>query len=136
MIRVVVDTNVFISAALKENSTPGRVIRFVQQRGIFLKSDVTEAEFFRILAKPKLVKLLDDRPFISDLIEIFKKAELVPITNRLEGCRDPNDDKFLELAVNARASMIVSGDADLLTLHPFQGIPIVDPATFCLAFAT
>ena len=45
-------------------------------------------------------------------------------------CRDAKDDKFLELALNGRADIIVSGDQDLLTLNPFQGIPIVQPATF------
>ncbi|HEY5210063.1 MAG TPA: putative toxin-antitoxin system toxin component, PIN family [Stellaceae bacterium] len=45
-------------------------------------------------------------------------------------CRDPTDDKFLELAINGRADVIVSGDADLLVLHPFRGIPIVLPPVF------
>ena len=57
-------------------------------------------------------------------------AELVTITERIAACRDPTDDKFLELAVNGRASLIVSGDADLLALNPFRSIPIVSPATF------
>jgi predicted nucleic acid-binding protein len=46
------------------------------------------------------------------------------ITERIVACRNPTDDKFLELAV--------SGDKDLLTLHPFRGIPIVTPAAFVL----
>jgi predicted nucleic acid-binding protein len=57
-------------------------------------------------------------------------AELVTITARIAACRDPTDDKFLELAVNGHADLIVSGDADLLALNPFRGIPIVTPATF------
>jgi predicted nucleic acid-binding protein len=57
-------------------------------------------------------------------------AELVPIIERLSICRDAEDDKFLELAVNGRADVIVSGDADLLSLHPFHGIPIETPAAF------
>jgi predicted nucleic acid-binding protein len=47
-------------------------------------------------------------------------------------CRDPTDDKFLELAVSGNADLILSGDKDLLTLHPFRGIPIVTPAAFVL----
>lgn len=57
-------------------------------------------------------------------------AELVAITQRIAACRDPTDDKFLELAVNGRADAIVTGDADLLALNPFRGIPIVTPAIF------
>ena len=46
-------------------------------------------------------------------------AELVTITERIAACRDPTDDKFLELAVN-HADVIVSGDGDLLALNPFR----------------
>jgi uncharacterized protein len=55
---------------------------------------------------------------------------LIAITERIAACRDPKDDKFLELAVNGRADLIVTGDADLLALDPFRGIPIVTPAAF------
>jgi uncharacterized protein len=58
------------------------------------------------------------------------KAELVSITESIALCRDPKDDKFLELAMSGGADVIVSGDADLLVLNPFRGIPIVPPATF------
>lgn len=57
-------------------------------------------------------------------------AELVLVTERISACRDPTDDKFLEVAVNCRADIIVSGDAELLVLSPFRGIPIVTPAAF------
>jgi len=52
------------------------------------------------------------------------------ITERVVACRDPTDDKFLELAINGRADRIVTGDPDLLVLNPFRGIPIFSPATF------
>ena len=57
-------------------------------------------------------------------------AETVTITERVVACRDPTDDKFLELAVNGQADLILSGDADLFVLNPFRGISIVNPATF------
>ena len=57
-------------------------------------------------------------------------AELVPIAERIAVCRDPTDDKFLELAVNGRADLIVTGDNDLLALNPFRDIPIITPAVF------
>jgi len=64
---------------------------------------------------------------------LLAAAELVPITERIAACRDPTDDKFLELAVNGHADLIVSGDSDLLVLNPFRDIPIVTPAAFVLA---
>lgn len=55
---------------------------------------------------------------------------LVPINYRIRACRDPKDDKFLELAVNGSASLIITGDKDLLALDPFRGIGIITPAGF------
>jgi len=60
----------------------------------------------------------------------MKSAELVSITERITVCRDPTDDKFLELAANGHADLILTGDKDLLVLNPFRGIQIVGPATF------
>ena len=57
------------------------------------------------------------------------------ISERIAACRDPTDDKFLELAVNGRADLIISGDADLLALNPFRDIAIVTPADFVQSVA-
>ena len=54
----------------------------------------------------------------------------IEIVERVTACRDPDDDMFLEVAVNGRATHIVTGDKDLLALHPFRGIPILTPADF------
>ena len=51
-------------------------------------------------------------------------------TERINVCRDPKDNKFLEVAVVSRADVVVSEDEDLLVLHPFRGIPLVSPAEF------
>src|SRR5258708_19354126 len=67
------------------------------------------------------------------LKELLTAAELVTITERIAACRDPTDDKFLELAVNGHADLIVSGDGDLLALNPFRDTPIVTPAAFVQA---
>jgi uncharacterized protein len=45
-------------------------------------------------------------------------------------CRHPEDNKFLELAIDGRADVIITGDAHLLELHPFRGIPILQPAAY------
>jgi putative PIN family toxin of toxin-antitoxin system len=127
--RVVVDTNVFVSAALKEKSQPGMAVHLVAESGVLLKSTVTERELFVTLARPRLAPLIPRR-FRDWLSELLAAAELVTITERITACRDPKDDKFLEAAVNGRADLIVSGDADLLALNPFRGISIVTPADF------
>jgi putative PIN family toxin of toxin-antitoxin system len=55
-------------------------------------------------------------------------AETVPTVHIVRACRDPKDDKFLEVALNGTADAIVTGDADLLEMHPWRGIEVVTPA--------
>ncbi len=122
--RVVLDTNVLVSAALKRYSI------LVQFSGaILIKSLATERQLLEVVARPYLVPVIghDTRVWLRELMSV---AELVAIVERIVACRDPTDDKFLELAVNGRADLIISGDADLLALSPFRNVPILTPAEF------
>jgi putative PIN family toxin of toxin-antitoxin system len=127
--RIVLDTNVLVSAALKQKSMPGMAALMVERRGGLLKSLATEQQLFEVVARPYFASLIDPDTRVW-LKELMGSAELVSITERIIACRDPTDDKFLELAVSGHADLIVSGDADLLSLNPFRDIPIVTPATF------
>jgi putative PIN family toxin of toxin-antitoxin system len=84
---------------------------------------------FEVLARPYFAGLIDVET-LGWLRELMAPAELITISERIVACRDPTDDKFLELAVNGQANLIVSGDGDLLALNPYRGIPIVMPAIF------
>src|SRR5205823_13615559 len=119
----------FVSAVLKENSLPCFVIRWVEQNGRLLKSHATERELMEVLRRP-YIAAVTAAGFAAALSSLLAGSELVAIRERITACRDPKDDKFLELAVSGRAELIVSGDADLLALNPFRGIPIVSPADF------
>jgi putative PIN family toxin of toxin-antitoxin system len=127
--RVVLDTNVLVSAALKQQSMPGMVALLVERRGGLLKSLATEQQLLGVIARPYFDSLIhpDARAWLRRLMA---GAELVTITEHVAACRDPTDDKFLELAVNGYADLIVTGDGDLLALNPFREIPIVAAATF------
>jgi putative PIN family toxin of toxin-antitoxin system len=127
--RVVIDTNVLISAALKRNSLPFNAVRVAAERHLLIKSALTERELLVTLARPQLASLISSELRLW-LAGLLGTAELVAIDEPIAACRDPTDDKFLELAVNGQADLIVSGDADLLALDPFCGIPIVSPAVF------
>ena len=127
--RLVVDTNVFVSAALKESSWPGGTVRWVARFDGLLKTGATEQEVLAVLQRPRIAPNIPSS-FLENVRRLLAAAELVTITERVATCRDPKDDKFLELAVNGRADVIVSGDADLLVLDTFRGIPIVTPAAF------
>ena len=127
--RVVLDTNVLVSAALKRNSTPAAVVHAVERGHALLKSRATERQLSAVVARPYFVPLIGCETRVW-LRKLMTTAELVRITERIAACRDPTDDKFLELAANGRADVIVSGDADLIALNPFRGIPILTPAAF------
>jgi uncharacterized protein len=127
--RVVLDTNVLVSAALKQKSMPGMTALIVERRGGLLKSLATEQQLFEVIARPYFDALIDPDTR-AWLTKLMAAAEVVTITERIVACRDPTDDKFLELAVHGHADLIVSGDADLLALNPFRDIPIVTPAMF------
>lgn len=127
--RVVIDTNVFISAGMREASRPASALRVAAQWHSMLKSSATEQELLITLDRPRLAPLIS-ASFREWVERALAAAERVEVTERVVACRDPKDDKFLELGVNGGADLIVSGDADLLELHPFRGIPIVTPADF------
>jgi putative PIN family toxin of toxin-antitoxin system len=127
--RVVIDTNVFISTALKANSPPEAAAHLAATNHILLKSAITEEELFITLSRPRLAPLIPPQ-FHDWLHEVMAAAELVAITEWITACRDAKDDKFLELAVNGYADLMVSGDADLLALNRFRDILIVTPAVF------
>jgi putative PIN family toxin of toxin-antitoxin system len=61
-------------------------------------------------------------------------AEITPVSISIDICRDRKDNKFLELAVSAGATCIITGDKDLLVLNPFKGILILTAADFLNAF--
>jgi hypothetical protein len=133
-LRAVFDTNVIVSAALLAGSVPRRAFDKAFDAGRILISVPVLLELAEVLARPKLNKYLLEEERMRFLISFLKAAEMVEVTERVAACRDAKDDKFLELAVSARADCIVSGDADLLVLNPFRGIPIITPDNFLRHF--
>ena len=128
--RLTLDTNVAVSAALFPNSLPGQVLGYAMRQRVLLASDATLSELNAVLRRPRFNRYLLEDERLGFLRSLERTAELVTITHRITACRDPKDDKFLELAVSGNASHIITGDNDLLALHPFRDIPIITPAAF------
>ena len=128
--RLTLDTNVAVSAALFPNSLPGQVLGYAMRRRVLLASDATLSELNAVLRRPRFNRYLLEDERLGFLRSLERTAELVTITHRITACRDPKDDKFLELAISGNASHIITGDNDLLALHPFRNIPILTPAVF------
>jgi predicted nucleic acid-binding protein len=120
---------IFVSAALKDVSRPATTLRWIDRYGGLLKSTDTEAKLLADLRRPRLAGKIDP-VFLNQVRRLLALAEQVNITERIRVSRDPEDDMFLELAVNGQADAIVSGDADLLALDTFREIPIITPAAF------
>ncbi len=97
--RLVADTNVFVSAALKDSSWPAHTVRWLAKFGGLLKNDVTEDELFAVLQRPRFAGKIAS-VFLEEVSRIFAAAERIAIIDRVALCRDPGDDKFIELAVN------------------------------------
>ena len=91
------------------------------------------AELLDVLYRPRLARFIDpgQRVELLGLLDQLgvRIAPAVPVTD----CRDPKDDKYLELALAAAATTIVSSDEDLLVLHPWRGVRIVKPAAYLAA---
>jgi putative PIN family toxin of toxin-antitoxin system len=129
-VRVVFDTNVVVSALMLLGSPPRRAFDAARQHGQLLVSEATLEELDDVLRRQKLARYVSEDQRLEFLAAYIRDAEDVVVTIRLRECRDPKDDKFLELASEGRATHIVSGDQDLLTLSPFRGIAILRPVDF------
>lgn len=128
--RIVLDTNALVSRLLFPASVPGLVVDRALAEGHLLISEAVMEELTDVLSRPKFDRYIDISDRQGFLRRLARMAEWVPIVQVIRACRDPRDDKFLELAINGEADLIVTGDADLLALHPFRRIPILAPAAY------
>lgn len=129
--RAVIDTNVLLSALLW-GGTPRALLEQVRNGTVTLiSSPALLAELARVLERPKfdVVLLRSNTSRAQTLAEVRLLAGVVdppPLAQPV--CRDPDDDAVLALALAAQADLVISGDDDLLSLNPFEGIPILMPA--------
>ena len=128
--RFVFDTNVLVSALVFKSKRPTEAIGQGILRGIVLASGATLKEYELKLMDEKF-DLFAARATRQESLFLFTdRCILINPTETITDCRDAGDNKFLELAVAATASAIITGDKDLLDLHPFRHIPILSPADF------
>jgi putative PIN family toxin of toxin-antitoxin system len=132
-IRYVFDTNTLVSALLFAHSRPGQAFRHALKRGRVLLSSSTIEELAEVLQRAKFERYVTAAEREEFLAAFVERAIFVEPTEEVRACRDAEDDKFLELAVSGNASYIITGDDDLLVLHPFRSIAIMTPAEFLQA---
>jgi putative PIN family toxin of toxin-antitoxin system len=128
--RFVFDANTVVSALLLPNSVPRQALDKARRAGHLLLSDGTVAELDDVLRRPHLNRYIAEEDRLLFLVALVHEAVAVGVTETVAECRDPKDDKYLELAVSGNAQCIISGDEDLLVLNPFRGIPVLTPRQF------
>lgn len=117
--RLVPDTNVLISAVLPRHGVPAKVLDELRRtQAVLVFSEPTMNELATRLMKPKFERYVATESRLRFLAELDAVSEFVGITGAPMGCRDRNDDMFLETALTAECPLIISGDEDLLTLDP------------------
>lgn len=128
--RYVVDTNIIISRLLLPNSIPAQAVRAILDNGILLFSDSTLQELSSVLERSKFDKYisLEARKLFIDGLQTFSMH--LEIKRIVRICRDPKDNKILEVAINGKANLIITGDQDLLVLQKIEEIPIITPQEF------
>jgi len=132
-VRYVFDTNVIVSSLLFKSSNPSRALRYALQYGEVLLSLELLEELSDVLGREKFNRFVTSEERDEFLEALVERATLVEVIENIQECRDPKDDKILELALNGQAEYIVTGDKDLLVLHPFRNVKIVAVEEFLRA---
>ena len=128
--RVVIDTNVWVSRLLLSGSTVARAVDKALEESEVIVSEALVEELADVLSREKFdryVSLRDREEFLRRVLQV---ARIAPVLSVVEDCRDPDDNDLLALALDSESACVVTGDRDLLSLNPWRGIAIVTPARF------
>ena len=133
--RVVFDTSSLVGAALKLGSVPHRALAQALSAGDVCASVATLAELEKVLLRPKFDRYqrrdvrTEFAALLSRQVHLFDVSEAEE-ANVQPMCRDPKDNKFLALSKVCDADALISSDADLLVMHPWENVRILTPAAF------
>lgn len=134
MLKIVLDANIFISSILNPHGTPSQVIDLIEVDKLqLIISPTIITEIKRVFMSPKICKRHKKSydEITEYLDKLFAIAQLTSDSFTIEGfLDDPDDNKYLECAMEGQADFIISGDQHLKILQAFQGIPIVSPDEF------
>lgn len=128
--RFVFDTNVLVSAVLFPVSIPALALKKAITIGAVIVSEDCLDELSRVIMDERFEKYSSFSKRQMFLLDFENAAEFIGVKNKIILSRDPDDDKFLSLAKAGNASAIITGDDDLLVLHPWGSISILTPSGF------
>ncbi|MCY3840605.1 MAG: putative toxin-antitoxin system toxin component, PIN family [Gammaproteobacteria bacterium] len=128
--RVVIDTNVWVSRLLLADSMAARAVDAALSSSEVVVSERPVEELADVLAREKFdryVSLADREEFLRRVLQV---ATTIPVLTEVADCRDVNDNQLLTLALDSESDYILTGDQDLLTMNPWRGIEIISPRAF------
>lgn len=128
--RIVVDTGVLVSAAIRPDSVPALALEKALLHFEVCVSDETMQELATVLMREKFDRYVPPELRCAFIEGFGKQTVLVAVTTEVSDCSDPKDNKFLALAETCEAELIVASDPHLTDLHPWRGIPIMPPSAF------
>jgi uncharacterized protein len=133
---IVFDTNALISAAILPNSASRKALTLATQKFQLALSQAALEELVGVIERPHLDKYFGStNTRFSFLMLVAQLSDMCETHSIVTDCRDPDDNKILELAIDANAKIIVCGDNDLLVLNPFRGIESLRPHEFLMMFS-
>jgi uncharacterized protein len=127
---IVFDTSTLVSAAFRRSGVPSRAVRRALEADRIAVSEAVMTELLDVLHRPRLARFLDPGLRTELIGQLLALGTAFAPAERVTDCRDPKDNKYLELALASGAEAIVSSDTDLLVLHPWRGIRILRPADY------
>jgi len=130
---IVFDASTLVGVALRPDSVPERALRHAVDLDVLALSPAVDDEIAGVLARPKFAARVSAARREAILAELRGAARWFFPATVVTACRDPKDDKYLELALAAGAQVIVSSDEDLLVLDPWRGVRVLRPAAYLAA---
>lgn len=132
MHRVVFDTVIFVRSLINRSGLWGRLVFTHGERYRLIISEQIAVEILEVLHRPELTRKYRGvaSANLQTILDILASAEIVAVGEVPAVSRDPKDDKFLATATQAGAEYLVSEDQDSLVLQEYEGVRIVNAATF------
>lgn len=127
---IVIDTNVLISAGLLPRSKTAEVLALAVEHFVIAQNRHTWHELETRIARPKFDRYFGESGRLRHLVKIAQSMEHFEVSAEVSVSRDPSDDKFIALAIDAGARILISGDPDLKEVRVHRGVEILSPALF------
>ena len=127
--KIIIDTNLWISFLLTS--------QYSKLDSLFIKGDVKLLfsqelleGFIAVIQRPKFKKYFSSEDLDKLLVQIGNLAEFIEVKENVEICRDPKDNFLLALALASKATHLLTGDKDLLSLKTFGKTKILTLSSF------